>query len=246
MSSEMEPKVLVVIACYNHGKYLKQSIQSIQSQTWKNLEIAVVNDGSSPDQGIDEIVAELAKDDSRIRYHKFEENRGKWHALNHVMSSSDSDFFTSHDADDISLPDRIFRQLRCLIETNTLHNLCGFYHCYDEDDVIEAIAQPSLGQELSVIDQESVSKLVMGGFHSPGVNHYSTGRFETAGVSAMFHRALFSYGLRFNPPGIGLRVLNSEDSDFNFRATALLGKSSVLAERQYCYRRNTSTNNQDK
>jgi glycosyltransferase involved in cell wall biosynthesis len=242
----MEPKVLVVIACYNHGKYLKQSIQSIQSQTWKNLEIAVVNDGSSPDQGIDEIVAELAKDDSRIRYHKFEENRGKWHALNHVMSSSDSDFFTSHDADDISLPDRIFRQLRCLIETNTLHNLCGFYHCYDEDDVIEAIAQPSLGQELSVIDQESVSKLVMGGFHSPGVNHYSTGRFETAGVSAMFHRALFSYGLRFNPPGIGLRVLNSEDSDFNFRATALLGKSSVLAERQYCYRRNTSTNNQDK
>jgi len=246
MISEKEPKVLVVIACYNHGRYLKQSVQSIQNQTWKNLEIAVVNDGSSPDQGIDEIVSELAKEDLRVKYHKFEDNHGKWHALNYVMSNSECDFFTSHDSDDISLPDRIFRQLRCLFETNTLHNLCGFYHCYDEDDVDQAMSLPALGEELTVMEQETVSKLVLGGFHTPGVNHYSTGRFETAGVSAMFHRALFGYGLRFNPPGVGLRVLNSEDSDFNFRATALLGKTSILAERQYCYRRNTSTNNQDK
>ena len=246
MSFEKEPKILVVIACYNHGKYLKQSVESIQNQTWKNLEIAVVNDGSSKDQGVDEIVSRLASADLRIKYYKFEKNFGKWHALNHAMSNSDADFFTSHDSDDISLPDRIFRQLRCLIETNSLHNLCGFYHCYDESDVDKAVAEPRLGEELSIIDSETVFKLVMSGFHTPGVNHYYTGKFETAGVSAMFHRALFNLGLRFNPDGKGLRVLNSEDSDFNFRATALLGKTSVLAERQYCYRRNTSTNNQDK
>ena len=246
MQESKEPKVLVVIACYNHGKYLKQSIESIQAQTWKKLDIVVVNDGSREEEGIDEIVGSLAKDDPRVRYVKFSENRGKWHALNHVMSTSDADFFTSHDADDVSLPDRIFRQLRCLIETNTLHNLCGFYHCFDEGDVSEALAQPVLGEELTYMDEATVSKMVIGGFHTNGVNHYSTGRFETAGVSAMIHRAVFEYGLRFNPPGQGLRVLNSEDSDFNFRATALLGKTSVLAERQYCYRRHTSTNNQDR
>ena len=246
MEESKEPKVLVVIACYNHGKYLKQSIESIQGQSWKNLDIVVVNDGSDSDQGIDEIVGELSASDSRIRYVKFDENKGKWHALNHVMSTSDADFFTSHDADDVSLPDRIFRQLRCLFETKTLHNLCGFYHCFDESDVSEALDQLALGEELTFMDQETVSKMVISGFHTRGVNHYSTGRFETAGVSAMIHRAVFEYGLRFNPPGLGLRVLNSEDSDFNFRATALLGKTSILAERQYCYRRHTSTNNQDK
>lgn len=246
MQESKEPKVLVVIACYNHGQYLRQSVESIQSQTWKKLEIVVVNDGSDPEQGIDEIVGELAASDDRIRYVKLEQNMGKWHALNHVMSTSDADFFTSHDADDVSLPDRIFRQLRCLIETSTLHNLCGFYHCYDEGDVNDALSQPALGEKLTTIDAETVSKMVISGFHTRGVNHYSTGRFETAGVSAMFHRAVFEYGLRFNPPGQGLRVLNSEDSDFNFRATALLGKTSILAEHQYCYRRHTSTNNQDR
>jgi glycosyltransferase involved in cell wall biosynthesis len=246
METVKEPKVLVVICCYNHGKYLKQSIQSIQTQSWKKLEIAVVNDGSDPEQGIDEIVESLSREDDRIKYYKFEENHGKWHALNHAMSRSDADFFTSHDSDDVSLPDRIFRQLRCLIETNTIHNLCGFYHCYNEEDVDYAISQPSLDDELTVMDSDTVTKLVVGGFHTPGVNHYSTGRFETAGVSAMFHRAVFNYGVRFNPPKIGLRTLNSEDSDFNFRTTALLNKTSVLAERLYCYRRHTSTNNEER
>jgi len=53
-------------------------------------------------------------------------------------------------------------------------------------------------------------------------------------------------GMRFNPPKMGLRVLNSEDSDFNFRVTMAFQKTSVLMEKLYCYRRDTSTNNEMK
>ena len=242
----MEQKILVSIACYNHGKYLQQSINSIQAQTWKNLDIAVVNDGSDPDQKIDEIVEMISRSDERIRYKKFEKNVGKWQALNYSMSTSDAKFFTSHDADDVSLPDRISRQIRCLLETGTVHNLCGFYHCYSDDDIAIAEKIPKFGDKLSIIDPETVRQLVIQGHQTPGINHYFTGNFETAGVTSMFHRSLFDYGLRFNPPDVGLRVLNSEDSDFNFRATTFLGSTSILAERQYCYRRHTSTNNEKK
>jgi hypothetical protein len=89
---------------------------------------------------------------------------------------------------------------------------------------------------------DDIAKLVMLGYHSPRINHYYTGDFETAGVSAFFYKAIWDMGIRFNPPDQGLRTLLSEDSDFNFRVTSILRKTSVLAETPYCYRRNTSTN----
>jgi hypothetical protein len=89
-----------------------------------------------------------------------------------------------------------------------------------------------------------VNQLVSAGFQQEYINHYYTGEFETAGVTAMFYKGLWKIGLRFNPPGVGIRVLNSEDSDFNFRCTSLLSQTSILTEQLYCYRRNTSTNNE--
>ena len=86
----------------------------------------------------------------------------------------------------------------------------------------------------------------MHGFKTPGINHYFTGNFETAGVSSMFHKTVWEMGLRFNPPKSGLRILMSEDSDFNCRTTLLLRSTSILLETPYLYRRNTSTNKEEK
>ena len=95
------------------------------------------------------------------------------------------------------------------------------------------------------MDHKEVVLHVQNGYNAPFINHYYTGDFETAGVSAMFYKNLWNYGLRFNPPNEGLRVLTSEDSDFNFRCTALFQRTSVLKEKLYCYRRDTSTNKEE-
>jgi hypothetical protein len=84
------------------------------------------------------------------------------------------------------------------------------------------------------------------GMNHPGINHFYTGEIETAGVSALFYRSIWKLGLRFNPPGQGLRVLLSEDSDFNFRMAVTYQKTSIVNEKLYCYRRNTSTNKEEK
>jgi glycosyltransferase involved in cell wall biosynthesis len=238
------PRVLVTICCYNHGKYLTESVQSIVDQTYTNLDICIVNDGSTEEQGISKIAKDLQLRDSRIRVIEFPKNFGKWHGLNEAIRTSSADLCTSHDADDISLPDRIERQVACLMKTETLHNLCGFYHCWSEDDVARIKKDYKSPSDLQVVNPEAVSRAVMLGKNTPGINHYFTGQFETAGVSALFYRQIWEMGLRFNPPGAGIRTLASEDSDFNFRVTALLGRTSILAEQPYCYRRNTSTNNE--
>lgn len=238
----LTPKVLVVICCYNHGKYLKESVQSICVQTYKNLDICIVDDGSDADQCISSIIDDMIKIDDRIRSICLDHNRGKWFCLNEAIKTSSADLCTSHDADDVSLPNRIERQVACLIQTNTLHNLCGFIHCWNEEDVVKSKESHQTPEKMVVANSEEVLQLVVAGKNTPGINHYYTGNFETAGVTALFYKQVWDLGLRFNPPGVGLRTLVSEDSDFNFRVTTLLRKTSILAEKLYCYRRNTSTN----
>jgi len=236
------PKICVAICNYNHEHYLEESIRSIVEQDYQNLDISVVDDGSSSEmaQDISESIG-----DSRIRFHRFDSNKGKWHGLNYSFSTTSAEICTSHDADDISLPWRISAQLNVLKATETVHNLCGFLHCWGEKDVEDGRALKA-PESLGFLPREETFKLVSQGYHSPGCNHYYTGNFETAGVSAMFLKKIWDVGFRFNPPSAGLRILHSEDSDFNCRVTLGLNSTSILAEKPYLYRRNTSTNKEEK
>lgn len=238
----MNPKILVAVCHYNHQEFLKQSIESVVNQTYENLDICIVDDGSDEPELFDEIVASF--NDSRIRVIKSDENSGKWWALNKAVETSDALICTSHDADDISLPWRIQAQLDCIVSTHTVHNLCGFHHCWSEEDIRKNLNHKK-PETLNVMGPSDVYNAVMVGWNHPSVNHYFTGDFETAGVSGMFYKSIWDMGIRFYPSAKGLRCLLSEDSDFNFRCTALLQNTSILAEKPYLYRRETSTNKEE-
>tara|TARA_R110001599_G_C12228554_1_gene657873 strand:+ start:1426 stop:2139 length:714 start_codon:yes stop_codon:yes gene_type:complete len=233
--------VLVTICNYNHSQYLKQAIESIQNQTHAELDICVVDDGSKDQADVKEIVQSLKALDSRIRYIGLEKNFGKWYALNRAIETSDTIFCTSHDADDVSLKDRIKMQLMTMLKSKTQHNLCGFHHCWNEEDVKKNMHHEIIASKCKMIGPKDVRNLVNFGYNHQTIGHYFTGDFETAGVSAFFYRQLWEMGIKFNPPGMGLRTLLSEDSDFNLRCS-MLANTSILLEKPYLYRRNTSTN----
>lgn len=247
MNNIYKDLITVIIPCYNHSQYLKDSIISIQNQTYNNLEIIVVNDGSTPEhtENITSIVQDLQKEDKRIKYLNFDQNYGKWYALNKAIEISNGLIITSHDADDVSLKQRIEFQYKAMIATKSIHNLCSFYHCYSQQDIEKYKDLVFDDIKINVLNPENVYGLVMLGFKN-GINHYYSGDFETAGTTAMFLKDIWTLGLKFNPPKLGMRVLNSEDSDFNFRVTSLLQKTTFIQEKLYCYRRFTSTNNEDK
>jgi glycosyltransferase involved in cell wall biosynthesis len=223
---------------------LKKSIQSVLSQTYEDLDIVVVDDGSHDQEEVRRIVEE--HDDERIRFIPLSKNSGKWNALNSAFSTTRAEFCTSHDADDVSLSWRISAQLSALLETKTAHNLCGFISCWNEEEMKAAEELKTEPGQLKIVTSEEVTSLVLKGFETPGINHYFTGGFETAGVSAFFHKKIWDWGFRFLPPGMNLRTLLSEDSDFNFRVTAGLRSTSILMEKPYLYRRNTSTNKEER
>lgn len=107
------PKISVLLAAYNAEKTLPTALRSLQEQTWKNLEIFVLDDQST-DQTV--AVAEgFAADDPRVRVIRMETNGGAYVARNRGLDLSTGDFVTIHDADDWSHPSKIETQIRYLI-----------------------------------------------------------------------------------------------------------------------------------
>lgn len=100
------PLVTVIICVYNAGEYLRPSLESILHQTYQNLEILVVDDGST--DGCMTSIENLV--DSRLRLIR-QKNGGKPAAMNRAIQEAQGDFYLIHDADDLSHPQRVKLQV---------------------------------------------------------------------------------------------------------------------------------------
>lgn len=106
------PLVSVLIPCYNVEKYVIESINSILNQTYQNIEIIAINDcstDSTPDK-----LEFLAKQDCRIKIYHNETNLKLISTLNKGISLCNGVYIARMDADDISLPTRIEKQVEYL------------------------------------------------------------------------------------------------------------------------------------
>lgn len=114
------PLVSVIIPVYNGGVYLQDAINSIMHQTYKNIEIIIINDGSN--DGSKEVLDCMKKSDSRIKlFHR--ENSGIVETLNFGLTVSTGEYIARMDADDVAHPTRIEKQLAKLHHENLI--LCG-------------------------------------------------------------------------------------------------------------------------
>ena len=113
-----EPLVSIVICTYNAGAdYLRASVRSALAQTHRNLEVLVMDDGST--DGSVDALADLAAADGRLRIVR-QPNAGKSVALNRALETLRGEFYAIQDADDESHPRRIERQVAAMREDPTL------------------------------------------------------------------------------------------------------------------------------
>ena len=244
MSADEKPLVSVVCANYNHSQYLEQSVKSLLEQTYENLEIILVDDGSTDDSL--ERMHQLKTLDSRIKVLSYGENKGKWFALNYAIGRSNGRLISLLDADDQSLPERFERQVKCLQEQKSLHNLSGFYHCYSQEEMnskkLDHVSK--FGSDpMEILGHKHVLQYAHAGYKHPNVNHFIVdSHYEVHGASSLFYRQIWENGLKFAPGKIGLRICKSEDSDHNLKFVLMLQKTSVIKEPLILYRRNTGTN----
>lgn len=116
------PLVSVIIPCYNTERFVESSVRSIMKQTYTNLEILVTDDCST--DGTFLILQRLAAEDLRIRLFRNEENLKIVKTLNNMVSAASGKYIARMDADDISLPTRIERQI-AFMQQNPLIDFCG-------------------------------------------------------------------------------------------------------------------------
>lgn len=105
------PLVSVVMAARNASETIESALVSLLEQTYDRLEIIVIDDGSD-----DDTVARVTRaNDPRIQVLRAATSGGAAHARNHGLARARGDYITFHDADDVSHPERIERQLAALI-----------------------------------------------------------------------------------------------------------------------------------
>ena len=109
MKDKFNPKVSIIIPVYNGEKYLKEAIDSALNQTYQNIEVIVVNDGSSDDT---EKIASLYG--KKIRYF-YKNNGGVSTALNLGIEKMTGDYFSWLSHDDMYLPNKISTQIEFLL-----------------------------------------------------------------------------------------------------------------------------------
>lgn len=106
------------MSVYNAEEYLSTSIMSILNQSFADFEFIIIDDGSTDNSK--NIIKYSATKDSRIKPFFFKENKGLTHRLNLGISLSQGRYIARMDADDISLPQRLNRQLEAFAESKQI------------------------------------------------------------------------------------------------------------------------------
>jgi len=103
--------ISVIIPAFNAENFIAKTIISVLSQTYTNLDVIVVDDGSQDNTF--QVVNEFVRQDSRIKLCK-QKNLGVAAARNYAISQARGNFIAPIDADDIWYPEKLSKQLRCL------------------------------------------------------------------------------------------------------------------------------------
>jgi glycosyltransferase involved in cell wall biosynthesis len=158
----MMSKVSVVIPVYNQGQYLARAIESVLNQTYADVEVVVVNDGSTDES---EKIAGAYLKDPRFKYIS-QENRGLPAARNRGMAESSGSYLCFLDSDDYYHADKIARQVAILDDDSRY----GFSYCdiFTVDEMEALVSdQYDVAKVRTELTGNIFQSLMIGGYFPP-------------------------------------------------------------------------------
>ena len=205
----MQEKISIIVPVYNVEAYLERCVESILKQTYSNLEILLVNDGSTDKSG--ELCDQLALRDQRIRViHK--ENGGLSDARNRGIDEASSDLIGFIDSDDYIDKDMYETLYRHLRESNSDLSMCGHY------DVFHQIPEKQVSEiKTWELSSEEAIKMVM-----------EAKILSVTAVNKLYKKELFNH-LRFEVGKI------AEDAFIMIRLLDQCQKVVATNEKKYYY-----------
>lgn len=132
------PLVSVLIPVYNVEKFIESAIQSISNQTYNNIEIIVVDDGSTDDTLL--ILEKIKLRETRLKLFKNDFNSGIVKTLNFGISKCKGDYIMRMDGDDLCDEQKVKKQLDFLIENPTIDLVgCNIYSIDEQNNKLNKI-----------------------------------------------------------------------------------------------------------
>lgn len=141
MSSKENPLVSIIIPMYNAQEWIVSLLQSILNQTYQNIEVILVNDGSTDESLV--LVNKFSKDFSEIRIKVVNQrNTGVSEARNEGVRNSIGELLAFVDSDDIWIREKIERQVSAMIKSDIAATACSYAIFRDSDLEILDIVHP--------------------------------------------------------------------------------------------------------
>lgn len=142
----MSELVSVIMPVYNVEEFVGEALQSILNQTYKNIEVIVVDDGSTDDTY--SIVKYFAENDKRVKLYRNERNLKIVKTLNRALSEAKGDYILRMDGDDVSVENRL-EVLMSFIKSNPQYSLVGSaYSGIDQDGKERSVSKVPTNQNL--------------------------------------------------------------------------------------------------
>lgn len=202
----MKPKVSVIMTVYNGEKYLREAMDSILGQTFRDFELIVIDDGST--DNTPKILASY--DDKRIFVFR-QNNSGRPKALNRAVVQTKGEYVAIIDADDLALSQRLEKQVKFLDENVELGMLGTAVIEIDEAKNSEKLVFPPTSDKVLrrtlpkynpfynssiMIRKEVFDKVGLYNEHLPGSEDYELGvriakHFKIANLSEVLIKKRF-------------------------------------------------------
>ena len=214
----MNEKITVIVPVYNVEHYLDKCLDSLINQTYKNLEIIVINDGSTDNSGI--ICQEYAQKDNRIIYIE-KENGGLSDARNVGLDKMTGSYVTFVDSDDWVELDYVEVLYNKIIEYEVDISV-GNYYSYNEDEKLFYFHMSADSYYEKVYDNVSIFENL---YESKEMKNFAL----ISACGKLYKAKLFDY-LRFDKGKLG------EDGYFNQKIYLLVGKIVYINQGLYAYR----------
>lgn len=189
------PLISVVVPVYNIADYLERSVESVREQTYRHLEIILVDNGST--DGSTELVDDLAKIDERIIPLHVEKKGVSFARLEGVKASS-GEWIGFVDGDDVIEPDMYERLLNNAFNYNAQISHCGYQMVFPS----RVDYYYNTGRLVQQDNLTGLKDLLGGSFVEPGL------------WNKLFHKTLFHSLL--HPDGFDLSIRINEDLLMNY------------------------------
>lgn len=152
-------KISIIIPTYNREKLIIRSINSILNQTYHNIEVILVDDGST--DNTKKVISQIK--DKRFRYIKLRKNQGANVARNIGIQKAIGNYITFQDSDDIFHSDKLEKQINNLKKYNSDFDFCKIR--VNINNKLKTIF-PNKKQEKNILKNETINELCNGNFIS--------------------------------------------------------------------------------